>query len=247
MMNNLELEKYLNGLLEVDLYNDYCPNGLQVEGKTNISKIIFGVTASAELIDEAIKCNADAIIVHHGYFWKGERDVITGIKKSRIKKLLVNDINLYAYHLPLDGHKRLGNNYQLAKVFDVLNPNPVTESLIWVGDVKPITPQEMMLDIENKLGRTPMFISGGNHNIKRIAWCSGGAQNMFEKAIELKVDAYISGEVSEQTYHLAKEYGIHYFAAGHHATECGGVSVLAEELSKIKGMECRFIDCINPV
>lgn len=247
-MNNKDLENYLNDLLAANQYSDYAPNGLQVEGKPNIDRIVLGVTASMELINHAIELNADAIVVHHGYFWKGENQTITGMKHRRIKALLANDINLYGYHLPLDGHETLGNNAQLAKILNISDAAAIAPGeLLWQGKLDNLAAKDFAQLITEQLGREPLFIAGGTHKINKIAWCTGGAQGYLEQAAALGIDAYISGEVSEKTYHEAKEYGIHYFAAGHHATERGGVMALDNYLSKEKGLDCQFIDCHNPV
>ncbi len=247
-MNNYELEKTINDLLLIHKYKDYAPNGIQIEGKQEIQKVICGVTASMELIERAINEKADAIIVHHGYFWKGEKENITGIKQKRIKALLENNINLYAYHLPLDGHQELGNNAQLGKLWNIINAQPTAEfDLLWYGNINETSVTDFGNLITQTLEREPLIIQGGNHTIKRIAWCSGAAQGFLEQAVALGVDAFISGEISEKTFHEAKEYGIHYFGAGHHATEKGGIMALCEYLNSHTTLECQFIDCWNPV
>lgn len=247
-MTNVELERYLNQLLCVEQYSDYAPNGLQVEGRKRVQKIVCGVTASQALIYEAIRRDADAILVHHGYFWKGEGATITGIKQRRIKALLAHGINLYAYHLPLDGHSTLGNNAQLAKLWQIDNAQPTGEyELMWTGGLPAVSVEEMEKVLSQTLDRKPLVITGGGHKINKIAWCSGGAQGFLEQAVALGADAYVSGEVSEKTYHEAKEYGIHYFAAGHHATERGGVMAIAEHLSSHLSLSCEFVEINNPV
>lgn len=247
-MQNTELENDLNRLLSVEKYHDYAPNGLQVEGKKSVKTVICGVTASLELIDAAIARQADAIFVHHGYFWKGENQTITGMKHRRIKALLENNINLYGYHLPLDGHDTLGNNAQLGKLWGVQHAAPIAPfELMWTGNLAKISVTDFAQTIKLTLGREPLTIAGGDHPIRKLAWCSGGAQGFLEQAVALGADAYVSGEVSEKTYHEAKEHGIHYFAAGHHATERGGVQAIAEYLNANTDLDCTFIDCPNPV
>lgn len=247
-MNNKQLENKLNQLLSIEKYQDYAPNGLQVEGKSEIQTVVCGVTASMELIEQAIANKADAILVHHGYFWKGENPTITGMKHRRIKALLSNNINLYGYHLPLDGHETLGNNAQLGKLWEVKNAQAVAPfELMWQGDLPAVSAEDFAKTLSRTLGREPLLISGGSHSIKRLAWCSGGAQGFLEQAVALGADAFVSGEVSEKTFHEAKEYGIHYFAAGHHATERGGVQALSEYLNNNTDLQCNFIDCYNPV
>lgn len=248
MMNNLALELQLNELLAIDQYSDYAPNGLQVQGKPMVHKVICGVTASLELIEAAIARQADAIIVHHGYFWKGEDLTITGIKQRRIKALLENDINLYGYHLPLDGHEILGNNAQLGKFWQITDATPIApRELLWQGTLSAVSVTNFTDTISKTLGREPLVIAASNKKINKIMWCSGGGQSFLEKAARLGADAYVSGEVSEKTYHEAKEYGVHYFAAGHHATERGGISALADYLNQHTKLDCQFIDCYNPV
>ncbi|MAY42315.1 MULTISPECIES: Nif3-like dinuclear metal center hexameric protein [unclassified Neptuniibacter] len=247
-----EFVSYINTVLTPELFKDYCPNGLQVEGKQDIKKFVTGVTASQALIDAAIEQHADAILVHHGFFWKGEDSCITKTKKKRIKALLDHDISLIAYHLPLDAHPELGNNAQLAKklgikVFGGLEPeNP--RSIGNVGELEEAhTLAEFSTIIDLALGRYPLAIKGGDHKIKSVAWCTGGAQGYIDKAIDLGVDAYISGEISEPTVHTARENGIHYFSAGHHATERYGVQALGEKLALQFGLQHQFIEISNPV
>ncbi len=247
-MNNKDLEKTLNQLLSVDKYKDYAPNGLQVQGCDEVNRVVCGVTASLELIERAIDECADALIVHHGYFWKGENAALTNMKYRRIKALMQHDINLYAYHLPLDGHEELGNNAQLGQCWQVENAAPIAPfELMWTGDLPAVSVADFTETIIDTLGREPLVIAGGGHPIKRLAWCSGGAQGFLEQAVALGVDAFVSGEVSEKTFHEAKEYGIHYFGAGHHATERGGVQALANYLNANTALQCQFIDCYNPV
>ncbi|WP_029407002.1 Nif3-like dinuclear metal center hexameric protein [Thiomicrorhabdus sp. Milos-T2] len=242
-----ELHKYLNETLNIKDFKDYAPNGLQVEGKGEIRKIVTGVTACQALIDKAIELDADAILVHHGYFWKSEPEVITGFKQKRIKSLLENDINLFGYHLPLDGHEELGNNAQLGKLWHLedITPQP---GLVRLGQLEREMPIETFIDtVTTSLEREPLHLPGGPDKVKTIAWCSGGAQGYIDQAIAWNADIFISGEVSEQTTHLAKECGIHYLAAGHHATERVGVKALGEHLQQTFDVECIFVDIANPV
>lgn len=247
-MNHFDLEQFLNQLLTTEKYHDYAPNGLQIQGKTKVEKVIGGVTASQQLIEAAIAEQADAIIVHHGYFWKGEAAPITGIKQKRIKTLLDNDINLYAYHLPLDGHATLGNNARLAALWQIADAAPIAPyELLWQGSLPHVGADEFAHTIKQTLGRQPLLINAGDKPINKLAWCSGAAQDFLAQAAALGADAYISGEISEKTYHEAKEYGIHYFAAGHHATERGGIIALIDYLNQQTKLNCQFIDCYNPV
>lgn len=251
IMNNLELEQLINQKLSSDKINDYAPNGLQVEGKTEIKKIITGVTASQALIDYAISQNADAILVHHGYFWKSENPCIRGMKGKRIKALLVNDINLYGYHLPLDMHPELGNNAQLAKLLDIENLQPLEKGAVSIpvwGELKePMTGKDFAEKVEKVLNRKPLIcIENGPHLILKIGICTGGGQGYIDLAAEQGCDAFITGEVSEQTIHSAREQGLHFFSAGHHATERYGIKALGEWLAKEYGFDVEFKDIDNP-
>lgn len=243
-----ELEAYLNDILAVDRFSDYCPNGLQVEGSDSIERIVTGVTASQRLIDEAIAHKAQAILVHHGYFWKGESAAIAGIKKSRIAALLEHDISLFAYHLPLDAHALYGNNVQLASLMDWEIEGSLADT---VGLIGKVDGTETGLTLQRKLSDALNFdvlhIGEASDDIERIAWCTGAAQGYLEQAIAAGVDAFISGEISEPTVHLAAESGVHYFAAGHHATERGGVRALGDHIANKFDAHVRFIDLPIPV
>lgn len=246
-MQRAELTEYLNDYLEIANFKDYAPNGLQVEGKSEIKTIVTGVTACQALLDKAVELKADAILVHHGYFWKSEPEVITGFKQKRIKTLLINDINLYGYHLPLDAHNELGNNVLLGKLWGLTEPSE-PKDLVRFGELQEAIPMSEFKEIVDKsLKRESLWLEGGPKMVKRIAWCSGGAQGYIDKAIELKADVFISGEVSEQTTHLAKECGVHYLAAGHHATERLGIKALGEHLASKFSLNCHFVDIQNPV
>ena len=242
----------LQSTLKPQLFNDYCPNGLQVQGKEQIQRLVTGVTASQALIDAAINLKADAILVHHGYFWKGENACVVGMKKNRLKALLMNDISLLAYHLPLDAHHELGNNVQLAKklglgIVEPLYPeNPKQVGNIAVLD-EPMSAEDFSMLCERVLGQKPIHIAGENQLIKTIGFCTGAAQGFIEQAVVMGCDAYLSGEISEPTVHTARETGIHYFAAGHHATERYGVQAVGEFLAEKLGIEHVFVDIANPV
>ena len=251
IMNNLELERLLNEKLSTDRINDYAPNGLQVEGKAEIKKIITGVTASQALIDYAVAQQADAILVHHGYFWKSENPCIRGMKGKRIKTLLVNDINLYGYHLPLDVHPELGNNAKLAQLLGIIDLQPLENSAtsipVWGTLKEPITAKEFAQRIEQVLHRKPLICTeNGPHLIRKIGICTGGGQGYIDLAAAQGCDAFITGEVSEQTIHSAREQGIHFFAAGHHATERYGIKALGEWLVAEYGLDVEFKDIDNP-
>jgi len=244
---------YCNDLLQINEFKDYCPNGLQVEGHMQVNRIICGVTACQDLIDAAIAKQADAILVHHGYFWKNEEVTITGIKRKRIQRLLENGLSLLAYHLPLDAHEEFGNNIVLAQQLNINVQGCVQQGpakgLLWRGELaEALTASELASHIEKQLKRKPLHLADTSGKaIKTIGWCSGGAQHYIEEAAALGLDAFISGEVSEQTFHLAKELDIHYFAAGHHATESYGVQALAGHLADKFGIEIEFVDIANPV
>lgn len=250
-MNQFELEAYLNQLLKPEKIKDFCPNGLQVQGKEQIKKVVTGVTATQLLIDQAIEKQADALFVHHGFFWKNENPAIKGMKQKRIKALLANDINLYAYHLPLDIHPSLGNNAQLAKLLDIevtggleLN-NP--SSVAMQGQLnKAMSLADFSQLLEHKLQRKPLVESGGDFDVKTIAWCTGGGQSIIEQAANQDIDLFITGEVSEQTIHTAREMNIHFIAAGHHATERYGAKAVGEHLAQQFGFDVEFIDINNP-
>jgi len=244
---------YCNDLLRINEFKDYCPNGLQIEGRSEINKIICGVTACQALIDSAIEKQADAILVHHGYFWKNEDPVITGIKRKRVQSLLEHGVSLLAYHLPLDAHKLLGNNATLAQKLSLQVDKDMQQAgeqgLLWNGQLnEQMSANDLVSYIEARLGRAPLHLpDAANKSIKKIAWCTGGAQHYIEEAAAMGMDAYISGEVSEQTFHLARELNIHYFAAGHHATESYGVQALAAHLSDQFAVQTEFVDITNPV
>ena len=243
------LNNYLNLLLQPERFSDYCPNGLQVEGKQEINKIVTGVTASMALLEAALQANADAVLVHHGYFWRNETLPIVGIKKRRIQFLLQHEINLFAYHLPLDMHPELGNNVMLAKQLD-LNVTGRTgeKDMLLLAELN--TPQSLQtfVDlIETKLHRKPQVIGDLTKTINNVAMCTGAAQGYIEQAVAANVDVYISGEISEQTVHVARESGMSYISAGHHATERYGIQALGEHLAQKFGLQHMFIDCDNPV
>jgi len=252
-MHRSKLEHYLTQLLQPEKIKDFTPNGLQIQGKQNIKKIVTGVTASQALIDRAIEEKADALLVHHGYFWKNESYVIRGMKHRRIKSLLDNDINLFAYHLPLDIHPTLGNNAQLASLFNISEVKPLEignpYSVAMQGRLaEPMNATEFTKLINHELKRGCLHIPAStNKVIETIAWCSGGGQGYIELAAEQGIDAYLTGEASEQTTHVAREMDIHFFAAGHHATERYGVKALGELIAKEHDIEVQFIDIDNPV
>lgn len=254
MLTPLQLEQILDEKLNSRAISDYAPNGLQVEGKAEIRKIITGVTASLPLIEQAIAKNADAILVHHGYFWKSENPCIRGMKGKRIKQLLVNDINLFGYHLPVDIHLELGNNAQLAKQIGATNLRGMEEksnSIPAMAEFEtPISAEELKQRLEKALHRNVIlcdeFVGFPQKAIKTVGICSGGGQGYIDLAFEKGCDAFISGEISEQTTHSAREQGIYYFGCGHHATERDGIKAVGEWLAENYGLEVEFIDIDNP-
>lgn len=248
-MNINDLNNYLNILLQPECFSDYCPNGLQVEGKREIHKIVTGVTASMALLEAALQANADAVLVHHGYFWRGESLLITGIKKRRIQFLLQHEINLFAYHLPLDAHPALGNNVMLAKQLglNITGQTGEKEMLLFAELTTANTLQTFANLVEAKLSRKPLVIGDLAKPVKTVALCTGAAQGYIEQAVAANVDVYISGEISEQTVHVARESGVSYISAGHHATERYGIQALGAHLAQKFGLKHQFIDCENPV
>lgn len=241
-----EADRYLNAAKIAD----YCPNGLQVEGRAEVGRIVSGVTASQALLDAAVEAGADLVLVHHGYFWKNENPCVVGMKQRRLKTLLSHDISLLAYHLPLDVHPEVGNNVQLALrlgllVEGALEPdNPRSVGLVGTLPV-PLAPAVFGQHVAAVLGRVPLVIEG-ERPIRRIAWCTGAAPGYIEQALAAGVDAYLTGEISEPVVHVARENGITFCAAGHHATERYGVQALGSYLAGRFGIEHRFIDCDNP-
>ncbi len=251
-MKLTDLVAAVNAELQPEKFRDYCPNGLQVEGKPEVLRIATGVTASEALLDQAIAWKADAIFVHHGYFWKNERDEVVGMKRRRLKKLLTHDISLLGYHLPLDAHPTMGNNATLAKLLGLKETGPMDPTEAYpIGNIgeldAPVSLAELGDRVNKALGRDPLLISAGDHQIKTVAWCTGGAQGFIGNAVAAGVDAYISGEISENTVHTAREEGVHYIAAGHHATERGGAQAVGEWLKERFGIEHKFFDVDNPV
>lgn len=244
-----QLVNYTRQILQVERFADYCPNGLQVEGKSEVNKIVTGVSASMDFLAAAKAAGADAVLVHHGYFWKSEDACVVGMKRDRLKFLLENEISLLAYHLPLDAHPELGNNAQLGKVLGLAaEAYSGNQALVAQGHLSsPQTLGQFAEHLELKLGRSPMVIGDLSRLVKSVSWCTGGAQGYMTEAIACGVDVFISGEISEQTVHLARESGVAYISAGHHATERYGVKALGEHLAKEFGLAHEFIDINNPV
>jgi len=249
MANRNEIESYLNAFLAVDRFKDYGPNGLQVEGRAEVRRVVSGVTASLALIDAAISDGADAVIVHHGLFWRGQDGRLTGWLGERVRRLMAQGLNLFAYHLPLDAHPDVGNNAQLGRRLGLLADARFGEQEL--GFSAPAGSNGTLAVLASRVqqalgGRMPLVLPGDGRALSRIGWCTGGAQGYFESAIAAGVDAFLTGEVSEPQAHLARETGVAFLACGHHATECFGAPALAAHVAERFGLEHRFIEIANP-
>ena len=249
-----ELCQYLDKFLQAQKFQDYCPNGLQVEGRPTVVRLATGVTACQALVDEAIAWGADALLVHHGYFWRGEAPQIVGIKRRRLGALLSSEVSLLVYHLPLDAHPQIGNNACLGQLmgFDLKDLEPLQlGNDISVGNVatlpEAITAAQFISRLEAVTQRSALHVGDPEALVRRIAWCTGAAQDYIEAAVGVGADLFVTGEVSEQTVHIAREEGIHFVAAGHHATERYGVQALGKHLAAQFALEHHFIDVDNPV
>ncbi|MCF8205646.1 MAG: Nif3-like dinuclear metal center hexameric protein [Methylotenera sp.] len=247
MTDRAALEQHLNRLLEPSRFKDYGPNGLQVEGRATVSHLVCGVTASLALIEAAIAAGADAILVHHGLFWRGQDGRVTGWMKQRLSRLIQHDINLFAYHLPLDAHPALGNNAQLgARLGWVADGRFGDQDLGFTGTL-PATDLATLTDqVQAALGRAVTAVPGDGRPLRRVAWCSGGAQGYFEAAIAAGADVFLTGEISEPQAHYARETGVAFIAAGHHATERYGVQGVGAQVAQDLGLRWQFIDIDNP-
>ncbi len=247
-MHRQELENYTQQLLETGRFKDYCPNGLQVEGRAEIRHIVTGVTANMALLEAAVAAEADAVLVHHGFFWKNEDSRVIGIKQRRLKYLLQHDLNLFAWHLPLDAHPTLGNNAQLAQKLGINIDGWFGEqNLGCVGTLsQPMQMQQFTTLINTQLHRPPLLVGAAERTVNRVAWCSGGAQGYFSDACDLGVDVYLTGEISEAVVHTARESGVAFIAAGHHATERYGIQALGAHLAAKFGLSHQHIDIDNP-
>lgn len=248
MTSRDELDSYLATLLEVDRFKDYGPNGLQVEGRREVRKLVSGVTASLALIEAAAAAGADALLVHHGLFWRGQDGRLTGWLKQRVAALMKHELNLYAYHLPLDAHPDHGNNAQLgAKLKFLIDERFGEQKLGFLGrPPQPLTSAALAALLQFRLGRGPVMVEGDGRPIKRVAWCTGGAQGYFEAAIAAGADAYLTGEISEPQAHIARETGVAFYACGHHATERFGAPALGAHVAQLFDLEHEFIDIENP-
>lgn len=244
-----ELELYVNELLATASFRDYCPNGIQVQGRDRVERLVTGVTASVALLDAAIELGADAVLVHHGYFWKGENPVVAGPKRQRLQRLLAHDINLLAWHLPLDAHPELGNNAGLGAA---MGWTPVGRfgdgELGWHGTVADgKTAGGIATQLAAVLGREPLLVGEPQRPVARVGWCTGAADRYFDAAIAAGVDLFVTGEASEPAVHLAREAGVAFIAAGHHATERFGVQALGDHLAQKFGISHTFVEIPNPV
>jgi len=251
-----DLQQWLNATLRPEQFRDYCPNGLQVEGKSTIRRVLTGVTASQALLEAAIARDADAVLVHHGWFWKNEDPCIRGPKRRRLALALAHDLNLLAYHLPLDAHPEFGNNAQLGvqlglTVERLADGAPATcgpDNLVWLGQCAPDTTLGALAEhVGQRLNRPPLLVGDRKQPVRRIAWCTGGAQGFMQTAVDAGVDVYLTGEASEQNFHLAQETGMGFIAAGHHATERYGVQALGQAIARQFGIQVEFLDLDNPI
>ena len=240
----------LDALLEPSRFKDYCPNGLQVEGRAEVRKIVSGVTASLAFLQAAIEAQADTVLVHHGLFWRGYDGCVTGWMRKRLALVLAHDINVIAYHLPMDAHPELGNNAQLAKKLDWLVTSRFGEQQLgFSGEPKNgafTNDIALAQDIEIRLGRKVTLVQGHEGPVKRIAWCTGGAQGYFEEAIAQGADVFVTGEISEPQAHYARECGVSYIACGHHASERYGAPAVAAHAAHVHGLLHEFNDVDNP-
>lgn len=252
MVETRALVDYANSLLEIGAIRDYSPNGLQVEGRPQIGRILSGVTACQPLLDLAADREADAILVHHGWFWKNEPAALVGMKRRRVQTVLEAGINVLAYHLPLDTHRAYGNNAELARMLDLSVSGQATVArvpgLLWYGRLdEPMPGEDLARRIGERLSRAPLHVAGSSEPIATVAWCTGGGQDFIDQAADLGVDAFITGEASERTTHAARERGLHFYAAGHHATERYGVQALGAHLAERFEIAHGFADIDNPV
>lgn len=248
-----ELSRFLQGCLKPEQYQDYCPNGLQVEGRPEVTRLATGVSACQRFLDEAIEWGADALLVHHGYFWRAEAPQIVGMKRRRLATLLNSDVSLLAYHLPLDAHPEFGNNACLGRLMgielDDQEPlQPGVGSVGLIGSLpEAVSAGEFVAKLEVITGREPLHVGDPQGLVRRLAWCTGAAQDYIDQAVVAGADLFVTGEASEQTVHIAREEGIHFVAAGHHATERYGVQALGEYVAGQFSLEHRFFDIDNPV
>jgi dinuclear metal center YbgI/SA1388 family protein len=245
--SNVEIESHLATLLGVERFEDYGPNGLQVEGRAQVQRLVSGVTASRALIEAAIEAGADAIVVHHGLFWRGQDRRLVGWLAERVRRLMAHGVNLYAYHLPLDAHAELGNNAQFgARLGLRADARFGEQALGFAGAAADTSLAALAQRVHSALGRVPLVLPGDGRALRRVGWCTGGAQSYFEAAVAAGCDAFLTGEVSEPQAHLARETGVAFLACGHHATERYGAPALGAHLAERFGLEHRFIEIENP-
>lgn len=247
MVDRATLEGMLDGLLQPAAFKDYGPNGLQVEGRSEVRLLVSGVTASLALIDAAIEAGADAILVHHGLFWRGQDGRLTGWLRQRVARLMAHDISLFAYHLPLDAHGELGNNAQLGRRLGLVADTRFGDQDL--GFAAPATDAELdalAASVAGALQRAPLVVPGDGRPLRRVAWCTGGAQGYFEAAIAAGADAFLTGEISEPQAHLARETGVAFLACGHHATERYGAPAVGAHVAAQLGLAHHFIEIDNP-
>lgn len=239
---------YLSAVMQAATFKDYGPNGLQIEGRAGVGRLVSGVTASLALIEAAIAAQADALLVHHGLFWRGQDGRLTGWLKQRVQRLMAHDISLFAYHLPLDAHAEFGNNAQFGRRIGVIADSRFGEqSLGFVGSLEqPMSTPDLLGRLRQISSRTPAHVEGDGRALRRVAWCTGGAQSYFEGAIAAGADVFITGEMSEPQVHLARETGVAFIACGHHASERYGVQALGSHIAEHFGIEHRYIEIDSP-
>ncbi len=244
-----QLASYLNDYLQTSRIQDYCPNGLQVEGRSVLRRIVTGVTASLRLIEHAVRVDADAIVVHHGLFWKGDPQTVSGFRRRRLSAVLANDLNVFAYHLPLDLHPQVGNNVQLGLQMGWTQTGVAGDKgLVCLGQVPvPMTVGQVLEHIERVLGRKPQWVGDSSLPVQQIAWCTGGAPSYVELAAQHGATVYVTGELSEPAAHVAMETGTVLIGAGHHATERGGPQALGLHVAEQFGVQVDFVDCFVDV
>ncbi len=246
MADRDHVDKYLQDLLKPELFKDYGPNGLQVEGAPQVHRIASGVTASLAFIEQAVQWGADSVLVHHGLFWRGQDGRLTGWLAARVRLLMAQGINLWAYHLPLDAHAELGNNAQLGLRLGLQADGRFGEQQLGLAAPADLSLHDLAARTQAALGRAPLVLPGDGRPLRRVAWCTGGAQGYFEAAVAAGADAYLTGEISEPQAHLARETGVAFLACGHHATERYGAPAVAAHVASHFGLEHRFIDIDNP-
>jgi dinuclear metal center YbgI/SA1388 family protein len=246
MADRQDIESCLQALLRPEAFEDYGPNGLQVEGRREVRRIASGVTASLAFIDAAIDLGADTLLVHHGLFWRGQDGRLTGWLAARVRRLMAAEVNLFAYHLPLDAHAELGNNAQLGLRLGLAADARFGEQDLGFMAAAAGNLDNLAARVHGQLGRVPVVVAGDGRDLRRVAWCTGGAQGYFEAAIAAGADAFLTGEISEPQAHLARETGVAFVACGHHASERYGAPAVAAHVAAQFGLEHRFIDVDNP-